>query len=167
MKPLPSYLRLHEVFEYKDGSLFWKVKPHPMANRIKIGDIADNKKTLNYRTVFLDQQSYLLHRIVYKMFNGECNGVIDHIDGNPANNRIENLRLATMEQNQRNAKLRKDNTSGIKGVSFDKSKNLWRVRLQINKKCKIFGDFEDLELAQLVAVEARNKYHGSFANHGL
>ena len=52
-------------------------------------------------------------------------------------------------------------------LSFDKSKGTWRVRLQINKKPKIFGNFKDLEFAELVAMESRDKYHGKFANHGI
>ena len=167
MSYLPTIERLKKVFEYKDGILYWKVKPHPMAFRVKAGDIADNIKSNGYKSVFVDGKAYPSHRIVYKIFNGNFDGFIDHIDGNPSNNKIENLRIATAQENQRNAKLRKDNTSGVKGVSFDKSKGTWRVRLQINKKPKIFGNFKDLEFAELVAMEARDKYHGKFANHGI
>ena len=164
---MPSTERLKQIFEYRDGILYWKQKPHQMAHRSKVGDVADNLKNNGYKSIFLDGKAYPSHRIIYKLFNENFEGFIDHIDGNPSNNKINNLRVATAEENQRNAKLRKDNTSGIKGVSYDKSKNSWRVRLQVNKKQKIFGDFKDLELAELVSIEARIKYHGNFANHGI
>jgi hypothetical protein len=45
--------------------------------------------------------------------------------------------------------------------------NKYQVRLRINKQNTVIGHFEDLELAQLVAMEARNKYHGVYANHGV
>jgi hypothetical protein len=91
--------------------------------------------------------------------------MVDHIDGNPSNNRIENLRGATNAQNLQNAKIHQNNTSGIKNVHFDKQKNRWNVQLRIDKKIKHFGLYKDLELAELVATEARNKYHGDFARH--
>jgi hypothetical protein len=54
---------------------------------------------------------------------------------------------------------------GVKGVNWNKSNKQWRVRVQVNKKRIHIGDFKDLELAELVAIEARNKYHGNFAKH--
>ena len=90
---------------------------------------------------------------------------IDHVDGDSVNNRIENLREATNQQNAYNQKLRKNSTSGVKGVNWDKDTNKWRVRIQINGKHTHIGSFEDLMLAELVAVEARDKYHKEFARH--
>lgn len=132
----------------------------------KVGDRVGHLKPNGYSTVCLDGVAIPLHRIIYKMFNGDFVGDIDHIDGNPSNNRIENLRISTSSQNQRNVGIRKDNTSGVKNVSYDKSKNSWKVRLFVDGKNKIIGDFKDLELAELVAFEARTKFHGEFANHG-
>ena len=97
------------------------------------------------------------------MFHGYMPKEIDHIDNNPSNNRIENLREATRSEQLCNTKLRKDSTSGIKGVTWDKSRNKWIVSINKDKKTMFRGRFNDLELAQLVAVEARNKYHGDFA----
>jgi hypothetical protein len=90
---------------------------------------------------------------------------LDHIDGNTFNNCIENLRPATISQNNCNQVIRKDNTSGIKGVSWCKTWKKWKVRVQINRKRISFGYFKNLELAELVAIEARNKFHGNFAKH--
>jgi hypothetical protein len=90
---------------------------------------------------------------------------IDHEDTNPINNSWENLRNASQQSNTYNAKLRKDNTSGVKGV-YLLSSGMYQVKINVNKNTKSLGTFKDLELAELVAMEARNKYHGNFANHG-
>jgi hypothetical protein len=62
-----------------------------------------------------------------------------------------------------NRKLFKNNTSGVKGVSWDKIHNKWSVYVGVNRKIKQIGYFEDLEFAELVSQEARLKYHGAFA----
>jgi len=91
---------------------------------------------------------------------------IDHINGQRDDNRIINIREVSNQQNSLNSKISKNNTSGIKGVYWDKSRNKWTVRLSIDGKCKFFKRFNDLDLAKLVIEEVRNKYHGKYANHG-
>jgi len=142
--------KLKELFHYKDGQLYRLVKP----------------STEKYNTVSIDGKLYLHHRIVFLYHYGYLPKCVDHIDNNPKNNRIENLREATVSQNQLNAKKSIKNTSGIKGVTFNKKTNQWNVHISINKKLKNLGSFKDIELAELVAIEARNKYHGEFARHG-
>jgi len=66
------------------------------------------------------------------MHNGYFPKFIDHIDGNKSNNRIENLREASIGENNRNAKIRKNNTTGIKD-SFCTKHNKWIVQLQVDK----------------------------------
>ena len=148
-----------DIFHYNNGKLYWKVKPK---SGINIGDEAGWLNTTGYLQVCYKRKKYSVHKIVWELFNGEVpiGFVINHIDVNPLNNKIENLRLGSMAQNQYNHSLRKDNTSGIKGVSFSKDKNKWRVQLKVNKKALNFGCHEDIEFAELVAHEARVKYHG-------
>jgi hypothetical protein len=90
---------------------------------------------------------------------------VDHINGIKNDNRIENLRPASKAENSYNSKLKKNNTSGIKSVRWNKINKVWMVTLGVNGKAKYFGSFKDIELAELVAIEARNKYHGQFANY--
>ncbi len=78
-------------------------------------------------------------------------------------NRIENLRLATASQNMMNRKKFKNNRSGVTGVSWHKKSERWFVYIDANKKRKNIGYFDDFELAELVAIEARDLYHGKFA----
>jgi hypothetical protein len=152
---------LHSLLEYRDGVLYRKVKT---SNRIKIGDIAGSLSN-GYLLTRINGKKYSNHRIIFLMFHGYLPKCIDHIDGNRSNNKIENLREASLSQNQQNAKTPSTNTSGAKGVSWKKEKKKWMVQVSVNGKLKFFGHFEDLELADLVAQEARNKFHGNFSRH--
>jgi len=152
---------LHKHFYYVNGELFRKTKNHGC----KIGDKAGHLRWDGYNQVSFKNKSYLLHRLIFMMFHGYMPLKVDHIDGNTLNNCIENLRPVNQIQNQQNSKLRKSNTSGIKNVSFHKRTNKWRVQFNVNGVSKYIGSFDDLELAELVAIEARNKYHKEFARH--
>jgi hypothetical protein len=90
---------------------------------------------------------------------------INKFKDNPYN-KISNLREATYQENSENYKTPKTNKSGVKNVSWYKSLNKWVVSISIRKTKKTVGYYDDLELAELVAIEARNKYRGEFANHG-
>ena len=78
-------------------------------------------------------------------------------------NRLENLREVTRSENQYNKGMCKSNTSGFRGVSWHKHSKSWVVRVCTKGKSKSIGYFKDLELAGLVADEARALHHGKFA----
>lgn len=153
---------LHELFEYKDGELYWKIA----RSGIKINQKAGSLKPNAYVLIKINRKIYGAHRLIFLMHYGYLPINVDHIDCNPSNNKIENLREATRNQNNYNVKKRKDNTSGIKNVVWKKSNKKWVVQIMVNNKNKHIGCFDNLEFAELVAIEARNKYHGNFANHG-
>jgi len=153
---------LHELFEYKDGHLYYK---QITGRRSKIGEKVGFLAKTGYFSTSIKKQSYLIHRLIFLMFYGYLPKQVDHINNNRADNTIENLRESTNTQNQHNTKIRKDNASGFKGVYWHKRMNKWAVSVSVNKKRLYFGCFEDIELAEFVAIEARNKYHGKFAKH--
>lgn len=153
---------LLKLFEYCDGVLYWKVSK----GKAKVGSKAGYLNQIGYFQTQVSGKLYLSHRLIFLMHHGYLPQYLDHIDGNTLNNKIENLRTATLTQNQYNRKLNKNNSSGVKGVWWRKDIKKWRVSFKINGKEKSFGVFNNLELAELVAQEARTKYHGSFANHG-
>ena len=154
---------INSVLRYDDGKLFWK---QTMNQRAFAGKFAGALRARgDYLDIQLKGKKYRLHRLVFFMFNGWWPTVVDHIDGNTLNNRIENLRAATQLQNIYNSRIRKRNTSGHKNVSWSKRHKKWIVTLMFDGRSKRFGAFEDLELAALVATEARDKYHGEFARH--
>jgi hypothetical protein len=144
------------AFDYKDGDLYWK------DSGAKVGGCVNRG---GYKVMGFRNKNYLIHRIVYLMFHGYLPKFIDHVDNDRVNNKLENLRPASPSQNLWNASLRPTNTSGCKGVSWHKKTKKWQVKLSVDRVLKHFGYFDDLELADLVAIEARTKYHGQFARH--
>ena len=154
---------LHELFEYRDGVLYWKVS---RSNRIKIGDAAGSLNKKSYLQTSIEGKRYYNHRLIFLMFKGFLTKYIDHSDGNTLNNSIENLRAASASQNNFNQGMRSNNTSGVKGVSWCNASNKWKAEVRANGKYRYLGVYKDLELAELVVEEARNKYHGEYANHG-
>ena len=155
--------RLHELFDYKDGQLLWKVSTKH--SKVKIGDVAGNDNG-RYIRVRIDKKTYTLHRLIFCYHHGYCPEIVDHIDNNKSNNNICNLREATKPQNMFNSKLSITSTTKVKNVVYVKANNNYRVMLRIDGKKKSFGCYRDLELADLVASEARDKFHGRFARHG-
>jgi hypothetical protein len=158
-----EYLKSILHYDLDTGIFSWKVNK---SKRSKIGNVAgylDN----GYIRIEIDGIQYRAHRLAWLYVYGEMpKNLIDHIDCNRSNNKISNLREATYQTNNENYKIPKTNKSGVKNVSWYKSLDKWVVTINIRKTKKTIGYFEDLELAELVAVEARNKYRGEFANHG-
>ncbi len=87
---------------------------------------------------------------------------IDHRDGDGLNNRRKNLRAATASENQRNQRLSSANTSGFKGVSWDRSKSRWRANIKVNGKLRFLGSFRDIESAVVAYASASAAMHKEF-----
>ena len=153
----------HNFFKYKEGNLYWKISPSPSVNA---GDVVGHITHQGYARTSVGRKKYLVHQIIFFMHYGYFPKCIDHIDGNKLNNLIDNLRESTFSQNQYNSKLPKHNTSGIKGVSWNTNLQKWVVRMNHNRKT-YQRCVQDLELAELVAIEMRSKLHGSYANQGV
>jgi hypothetical protein len=153
--------RLHELFDYQDGTLIRKVG-------VAAGKIAGTLDTsTGYWRINIDKKMYRLHRMIFLYHNGYLTeGLqIDHADGNRNNNLIDNLREVTNQQNQFNAKTSSRNKSGVKGVSWNKAKQKWQVYIMVDGKNKFIGYYDILEEAEAAAIAGREKYHGTFARH--
>lgn len=136
-------------------------------NNQKIGQKCGTLHPSGYIHIDLSNKKYKAHRLAWLYVYGYMpKNMIDHINGNPSDNRIANLRECSNSQNQYNAKLRTDNTSGIKGVSFHKLTKKWQAKFNLNGVQKHIGTFETKELAEMAIKEARDKHHNEFANHG-
>ena len=159
---------VREMFDYReDGNLVRRYATMGNGNyagRV-IGTTPDGTRANRYSSTKIHGQHWCVHKLIYLYHYGINPVQLDHINRDTADNRIENLRVASGSENACNRKLFANNTSGCKGVSWSKRANKWQCYLAINKKIKHLGYFEDLELADLVSNEARDLYHGHYANH--
>jgi hypothetical protein len=152
---------LNSLFYYKDGDLYWKMTK----GRI-LKDTVAGTKSHHYHQICIDYKIYRTHRLVWIFHNGNTDQIIDHINNNSYDNRIENLRVCTLSQNVHNSKRFKNNTSGVKGVGWCIQKNKWRARLILDKKEIHVGFFDNLEDAKNKITEQRKLLHKEFYNHG-
>ena len=117
-----------------------------------------------YWYIDIHARTLLGHRLAWLYMTGEQPPrYIDHIDGDPSNNRWINLRETTMSQNLANSKCRKDNTSGLKGVHWQKSANAWAAKIWVNGKQIYLGLYETKEDAHRAYIIAAHEHFGEFA----
>ena len=148
-----------DCFEHRDGKLYWKKVAHPNKQYL-VGQEAGSIHKTGYRHVTWMNKIHKVHRLIFLLVYGYLPKEIDHINGDRQDNRIENLRAVNRSQNQRNRTTLVNNTSGYPGVSWHKKSKAWLVRVMKNGKLVYQHYFKDLELAGLVATEARSLYHG-------
>ena len=165
------YDTLHDLFEYRDGDLYWK---ETGSGRVDISKPAGNINAITgYRVIVIDGKYYRAHRLIYLMFNEQWDitdnshdNSVDHKDNDKSNNSIDNLRVATHSQNKANSGEYKNNTSGTTGVIWHKARGKWCVRVTVNNKTHHGGYFVNKEDAIAKVTEMRDELHGEFANYG-
>ena len=127
----------------------------------KIKDYAWHETQYGYiKTTVHHGEKIFLHKLIT---NTDSQTVIDHKNRCKNDCRKNNLRIATRSQNSINQNLRKNNTSGCTGVMFDKSTQMWKARITINKKCLQLGSFINKQDAIRARLNAESKYLGEFA----
>jgi hypothetical protein len=163
MEKIISQKELQAHLHYdKDTGIFTWIKP--TSNRVKLGSVAGCLDKDGSRFVIrINKELYLLHRLAWLYVYGDFPiNVIDHINGNSKDNRIDNLRACSQSENAWNSRKHKDNTSGHKGISYDKSRNKWAVRIMTNGKLKCIGRFFSIDGAVIAMKLERAKLHGEF-----
>lgn len=158
----PSKEELNALFEYRDGKLYWKID---LNNQTKAGDEAGSINSHGYVQISLKDRKHQAHRLIWIMHGNQPCETIDHINRNRSDNRIENLRAAANAENICNSGLRKDNTSGVKGVSWRRQNNKWSGKVCYQNKQYHAGCFDDKDACEQAVKELRSKLHGEFANH--
>lgn len=153
---------LKEILEYNSetGVFTWKVSN---TNLIKVGDVAGKPRGDGYCRVRILNKLQYTHRLVWLYLYGALPvGHLDHVDGDTSNNRVTNLREATRYENQHNQGKRKNNTSGFKGVSWDKSMKKWAASITKKYKKVHLGYFATPEEAASAYQNAAQAHHGEF-----
>ena len=151
--------QLHLLFDYnpETGIFTRKVKT---SNSVKVGDIAGSDNGNRYIKFCVNSKLQFAHRMAWLYVYGLIpEGNIDHINGNPSDNRISNLRLVNQSQNMQNTNKWKTNTSGYKGVTWAKDKNKWVAQIWKNHKRHYLGSFDESEIAYKAYCEAATQMH--------
>jgi hypothetical protein len=145
-------------FEYIDGKLFYKKSEGCMKQGAEVGTVCKG----GYLKTLINRKPFRLHRIIFMMHHGYLPEFIDHIDGNPANNRIENLRPATASQNNLNRGKHKRNTSGYKGVTWVATAGRYSARIAIGQKRLFLGYFDDPKEAHQAYCESAKQHQPQY-----
>lgn len=151
--------RLRELLDYDRSSGVLRSK---LSGRI-VGWL--NKK--GYRAIQIDGKRYYAHRLAWLHVYGVWPlGDLDHEDTIKHHNWISNLRPASRSQNMGNMLNRRDNTSGLKGASYDRNRRVWQATIRKDGKQIHLGRFPTRELAHAAYVAKALELFGSFANAG-
>jgi hypothetical protein len=141
----------HDLLRYESdtGHLFWKNN----------GKFAGYKHTSGYMNVRVKGKMYRAHRVIWAMVYGKFPDLmIDHINGIPFDNRIQNLREVSNMVNQQNQrKARKDNIGGLLGAHFYRGK--WLSQIRVDGRLKYLGNFLSKQEAHAVYVQAKRQLH--------
>jgi hypothetical protein len=160
-----SYLKTRVTYDPETGVFLWcngyggVTAGHPAGR--KTTGLKDGSP---YWRVTIDSREYKAHRLAWFYMTGEWPpNQVDHINGDPRDNRWANLRLATQTQNKRNSRIYKSNKSGVKGVSWDMANQKWVAVIQVNGKQVYLGRFADIRDAARAYRTAAEHYFGGFS----
>lgn len=145
----PSLQKISDKFYYSEGRLLYRGGSYNPADK-EPGWV----NWSGYRMVSFDRKQLKTHRVIFALHYGYFPALIDHIDRNKLNNKIENLREATKSINGLNCKVRANNTSTFTGVNYRKDRKKWRAYVKINGTQEFIGYWDTKEQA----VEARANY---------
>ena len=153
------------ILEYdtETGEFVWLTT----ASGRRAGQPAGSLNGSGYIKIRYQKQRHKAHRLAWKMVTGEWpDKDIDHINLNKRDNRFANLRLATRSQNTTNRPASKSNTSGYKGVFWEKCARRWRAQIFVNGKKLHLGLFDCPAKAGAEYQKAAQKHFGEFAFGG-
>lgn len=177
-KILPTPEQLRELLRYdpETGKLYWKERPEGMFSthrsfrtwntRFGGEEAFTATSTQGYKVGSVFDSLLRAHRVAWAIFYGEWpSDQVDHLNSNRSDNRIINLRGADSYQNRRNSGKRWNNTSGYKGVMWNKQKRKWQAEIKAGSIRKHLGFFENPKDGYAAYCRAADKIHGEFAQY--
>lgn len=175
VKEIPDIQYFRECFDYcsTTGVLTWKFRPAWHFSTLKGMAVANSKCAgkpagcldKGYLKVRVAGQNYFVHQVAFLLMNGFWAPLIDHIDGDTINNRPENIRQATPQENQRNSAHRESSGTPLTGVHWHEAIGRWVAHIRISGSLKHLGSHLSLFEAacKRKSAEISNGYH---INHG-
>ena len=160
-------MRMLDIFDFIEFDGDWNIRWRVARPKCRKGDIAGSTNSQGYVQVTVNGVNYYAHRLVYSMAYGielASLGMIDHIDGNKANNRPSNLRQCDRSTNGMNRSSQSNSTSKLKGVSFRKDRNKWLAKITRQGKAYHIGLYDTKEDASEAYRNAMYDMHGEFAS---
>lgn len=156
-------LKLEEKFDYDpvSGHFTWKFTNSQHVQGQRAGFLG----AWGYWTLYHEGKHMKAHRVAWYLTHGEWPSMIDHIDGDRTNNSLSNLRIASYSQQNCNRRKPRNNSSGVKGVSWNSQAEKWQARVQADKRVKFLGYFESVEEASAAVLTYRETVHKEFARH--
>lgn len=149
-RKLPPLEQLNALFNVRDGNLYYKSS----SGRVTKNSLAGWTDDKGYRKVEIEGLQYLVHRLIWKMHYGkDPDDTIDHIDRDPSNNSIDNLRVVSHSVNMHNRR--------AKGYYYNKPSRKYQAYLRVNKKMKSLGYFDTEEEARAAYVAAKALFMAS------
>lgn len=186
-RELPDQALLLKLLRYEPetGKLYWRARdasmfkglstmtPEQRANRWNAkyaGAEALTVECMGYKRGTIFNAPYRAHRVIFCMFHGWWPEIIDHIDMDRSNNRIENLAAVSREENSRKSRISRRNKSGVMGV-YRRKNGQWRARIRHGGRYIELGDHQSFEKAVRARQEAEIRFgysplHGKLANFG-
>lgn len=155
--------RLRELLEYDPeiGIFRWKSRRSP---RAPAGQLAGTINNHGRRMIMVDQRLYQAHRLAWYYIHEKWPSTeIDHINCDPSDNRLRNLREASSAQNKWNRGAQRNNTAGFKGVSLHKRTGRFMAQIVHRKQYQFLGMYKTAEEAHAAYCAAAARLHGDFA----
>jgi len=165
-KPLPTKEELQKLFRLDlCGVLVWRARGSKRWDTRYAGQPAGHKRKDGRIQVEIKGHGrmFYAHQIIWKMVHGTEAPEIDHLDVDGLNNDPSNLRECNHSLNAANTKLKSNNSSGFKGVSYRSDRGKWRARIMVERKEMHLGFFDCKELAHQAYSIAAIKHFGEFA----
>lgn len=162
MKPTAECVRELLNYDPLTGIFIWKHRADAEQrwNTKNAGKVAGSRTSNGYRAIAINRIKYLAHHLAWVYVVGAWPNIfIDHKNLDKADNRFENLRLASFGENSANASVRNDNKSGFRGVYFVQSREIWHAKIRKDGIDHYLGAFDSAELAgEAYARKAKDLY---------
>jgi hypothetical protein len=145
------------TYDVTTGCVAWKVA----RGKVRPGRRAGNNRRDGYHVLRVDGRNVLAHRIAWLIVHGVWpSGDLDHINGDPSDNRLANLRDVSHSVNLQNRRVPQASaTSGRLGVTWDKRNKRWQAAIRVGGKTRHIGRFDDIDVAAEAYLAAKRACH--------